>query len=76
MFVDQCELNIVRDEFEGRELNNDIAVLTLVKVGDKLIQSRVFSLPITKFSLVEGVLGMCDDDEFVRCGLEGEFFYD
>ena len=76
MFVDQCELNIVRDEFEGRELNFDIAVLVLIKVNDKLIKSGAFGLPITKFSLINGVLGMCDDDEFVRFGLEGEFFDD
>ena len=66
MFVDQSELNIIRDEFEGGKLNHDIAILILVKVGDKLIQSGAFSFAFIKFSLIDRILGMCDDDEFVR----------
>ena len=66
LFVDQSELNIIRDEFEGGKLNHDIAILFLVKVGDKLIKSSAFSFSFIKFSLIDRILGMCDDDEFVR----------
>ena len=75
VLVYECERDIVRDQLEGFEVMRNVFVLILIEEGLILFDGSLSGF-CNEFGLVNDVLGMGVDEEFVFDCLEGELFDD
>ncbi len=75
VLVYECERDIIRDQLEGFEVMRNVFVLILIEEGLILFDCSL-SGSCNEFGLVNDVLGMGVDEEFVFDCLEGELFDD